>query len=146
MGAQEIDRGNFFNRDGLFYPRLSDGKGWNWRSPATGELHRCLALYDLDQTEIGQMYDITGSPPNRDLPVEQLARDVVSHYTTGKYEVIDYIFDKLGYEGGLAYVLGNEIKYASRAQHKGQRRADVVKIRNYATILLQKMDEEGETE
>ena len=74
-----------------------------------------------------------------------LERDVVAHYTTGEIETIDFIFDKLGYEGGLASVLANIRKYGSRANHKGQRRSDIEKIRNYATIALQQMDKHGET-
>jgi hypothetical protein len=90
------------------------------------------------------------SPPEK-LGIKQIthdsvARDVVAHYTTGEIEVIDYIFDKLGYEMGIAYILANFIKYSSRANHKGQRRSDITKIRNYATIALQKMDKEGELE
>lgn len=73
-------------------------------------------------------------------------RDVVSHYTVGEIETIDFIFDKLGYEGGMAYVIGNLIKYPSRANHKGCRRADITKIRNYATIALEHMDKNGELE
>lgn len=76
----------------------------------------------------------------------RLERDVVAHYTTGEIETIDFIFDKLGYDGGLAYILGNLIKYSSRANHKGQRRSDLVKIRNYSTIALQFMDKYGELE
>lgn len=72
-------------------------------------------------------------------------RDVVAHYTVGEIETIDFIFDKLGYEGGLAAVLANIIKYGSRANHKGQRRSDIEKIRNYATIALEHMDRHGET-
>jgi hypothetical protein len=73
-------------------------------------------------------------------------RDVVSHYTVGEIETIDFIFDKLGYEGGLAYVIGNLIKYPARANHKGCRRSDITKIRNYATIALEHMDKNGELE
>lgn len=74
-----------------------------------------------------------------DKGVSPMKRDNVSHYTVGEIECIDYIFDKLGYEGGMAYILGNLIKYSSRANHKGQRKSDVNKIRNYATIGLEKM-------
>lgn len=84
-------------------------------------------------------------PEAMDLKENRLERDVVAHYTTGEIETIDFIFDKLGYEGGLASVLANIIKYGSRANHKGQRRSDIEKIRNYATIALQQMDKHGET-
>lgn len=72
-------------------------------------------------------------------------RDYVSHYASTKYETIDFIFDKLGTDGGTDYVLGNILKYASRARHKGQLRSDIEKIRNYAQILLDKLDSEEAT-
>jgi len=68
-------------------------------------------------------------------------RENVAHYNTGEIETIDYIFDKLGFEGGQAYVLGNILKYASRALYKGTFDADVEKIRNYAVILQEKTAE-----
>ena len=40
------------------------------------------------------------------------------HYTQGKIECIDYIEDKLGKEGFLAYMQGNIIKYVTRYKHK----------------------------
>lgn len=73
------------------------------------------------------------------------ARDNVAHYTTGKVETIDYITDKLGPDGSIFFVLGNIIKYASRAMHKGQLRSDLEKIRNYATIALEILDEHETT-
>lgn len=73
-------------------------------------------------------------------------RDDVAHYTTGGTETIDFIFEKLGYEGGMAYIIGNLIKYSSRANHKGQRKSDINKIRNYSVIALEKMAEEGDVD
>ena len=70
-----------------------------------------------------------------------MQRDHVSHYADTKYETIDVIFDKLGFDGGVDYVLGNIIKYSTRAKHKGQFVSDIQKIRNYATILLEKIDD-----
>lgn len=89
----------------------------------------------FDQTKKGV------SPKKEDLG---LKRDVVDHYTAGKTETIDYIFEQLGYEGGMAYIIGNLIKYSSRANHKGQRKSDINKIRNYSVIALEKMAEEGD--
>ena len=62
-------------------------------------------------------------------------RTNVAHYNTGEIETIDFIADKLTPEEFRAYVLGNIIKYASRAPHKGQFDDDIEKIRNYAVIL-----------
>lgn len=41
------------------------------------------------------------------------------HYTTGKYEVIDYIEDKLSQTQYEGYCIGNVIKYVSRYRLKG---------------------------
>lgn len=70
-----------------------------------------------------------------------MQRDHVDHYANSKYETIDVIFDKLGFDGGVDYILGNVLKYATRAKHKGQFVSDIEKIRNYATILLEKIEE-----
>ena len=88
--------------------------------------------------------DIGPSFPKEEIVKDK--RDNVAHYTVGEIECIDYIFDKLGYEGGMAYILGNQIKYSSRANHKGQRRSDMTKIVNYGKIALEKMDQNGELE
>lgn len=41
-----------------------------------------------------------------------------SHYTSGKFEVIDIIQDQLGTEGLRNFCLGNAIKYICRAGKK----------------------------
>ena len=70
-------------------------------------------------------------------------RDHVAHYTVGEIETIDFIADKFD---GIEYCLGNIVKYASRAKHKGQLRSDLDKIRNYAAIALELLDkQEGKT-
>lgn len=66
----------------------------------------------------------------------------ISHYTQGKTECIDYIYDHLGQEGGLDYVLGNILKYATRAKYKGQLRSDLEKISHYAEMALDRLPEE----
>lgn len=40
------------------------------------------------------------------------------HYTTGKYEVIDIMEDKLTKDGFEGYLVGNVIKYITRYRHK----------------------------
>ncbi|AOE44672.1 hypothetical protein SEA_STROSAHL_62 [Gordonia phage Strosahl] len=62
----------------------------------------------------------------------------VDHYASSEIETIDFIADKLGPEGFKAYVLGNIMKYASRAQFKGVFDDDLEKIRNYAVILQER--------
>ncbi|ANA87093.1 hypothetical protein SEA_MINECRAFTSTEVE_62 [Gordonia phage MinecraftSteve] len=59
----------------------------------------------------------------------------VDHYASTEIETIDFIADKLGPEGFKAYVLGNILKYAARAQFKGVFDDDLEKIRNYSVIL-----------
>ncbi|ANA86997.1 hypothetical protein PBI_SOUPS_62 [Gordonia phage Soups] len=62
----------------------------------------------------------------------------VEHYASTEIETIDFIADKLGPEGFKAYVLGNILKYASRAQFKGVFDDDLEKIRNYSVILQER--------
>lgn len=73
-------------------------------------------------------------------------RAEVSHHTAGGMETIDFIYAKLGIDGGHDYVLGNILKYAARAKYKGQFESDVEKIRNYAVIMQeQEAKREGKT-
>lgn len=154
---QRINRAEYFLRGGQYF-LISEGIA-DMDSPVQNPLLSELHYYDNNdgQNYQGGHFDIYGFPPEyapliaRPLPItpeqaEGFKRDVVSHYTVGEIETIDFIFDKLGYEGGMAYVIGNLIKYPSRANHKGCRRADITKIRNYATIALEHMDKNGETE
>lgn len=76
-----------------------------------------------------------------DLSDNDLKRDVVSHYTTGEIETIDFIADKFD---GIEFCLANIVKYASRAKHKGQLRSDLDKIRNYAVIATELLDKQEE--
>lgn len=58
--------------------------------------------------------------------VEKMAKEVTkedvvnhpSHYTSGKFEVIEYIKDQLTEEEFRGYIKGNLIKYISRERHK----------------------------
>jgi hypothetical protein len=79
-------------------------------------------------------------------PMSSSQRDNVSHYTVGNVETIDYIKDKLGATGALMYILGNILKYASRALHKGQLRSDLIKIKNYAIMAVEIIDDHPELE
>lgn len=61
-----------------------------------------------------------------------------SHYTAGKVEVIDYILQVTkDYPGSEAALVGNIIKYISRAPHKGKKREDLEKARWYLNKLLE---------
>ncbi|HUV74245.1 MAG TPA: DUF3310 domain-containing protein [Anaerolineae bacterium] len=62
--------------------------------------------------------------------------DVVAHpehYTQGEIEVIDAIVD-----WKLNYCLGNVLKYVARCNHKGNKRQDLLKARQYIDFELEK--------
>lgn len=172
---QRINRASYFLRDGQYFPILFDkiADDSPVKNPLLSELHYYdnndgqntpgghfdiygfppetesmlnQAAWDEEVDRNESLHGLTPPPPITPEQAETFQRDVVSHYTVGEIETIDYIFDKLGYEGGMAYVIGNLIKYPSRANHKGCRRADITKIRNYATIALEHMDKNGELE
>lgn len=62
-----------------------------------------------------------------------------THYNQGQIEVWDAIDDwKLGFD------LGNVVKYVARADHKGQKLADLKKARTYLERAISKAEaEEG---
>lgn len=67
-----------------------------------------------------------------------------SHYTSGKYEVIDIIEDQLGYEGLRGFCLGNTLKYICRAGKKGGKQKtmeDLKKAEWYLHHFIARMGE-----
>jgi len=60
-----------------------------------------------------------------------------SHYTFGKYEVIDVIKDQLSEEQFVGYCLGNAVKYISRCQHKGKMIEDIRKAIWYLNAIVE---------
>ena len=64
-----------------------------------------------------------------------------SHYTSGKYEVIDIIEDQLGANGIRGFCLGNAIKYICRAGKKDpvKTRQDLEKAIWYINHYLEVM-------
>lgn len=64
-----------------------------------------------------------------------------SHYTSGKYEVIDIIEDQLGAEGIRGFCLGNAVKYICRAGKKdpAKTRQDLEKAIWYINHYLEVM-------
>lgn len=62
-----------------------------------------------------------------------------SHYTDGKFDVIDYIEDK-----DLGFCLGNAIKYISRAGKKDQRKEveDLLKAIWYISRKIEQISKE----
>lgn len=67
-----------------------------------------------------------------------LAADNVNHpahYKTGGIETIDFIEAK-----GLDYHLGNVVKYITRADHKGNRKEDLLKAQWYLNRAISKLE------
>jgi hypothetical protein len=56
------------------------------------------------------------------------------HYKMGGIETIDFIEAK-----GLSYHLGNVIKYITRADHKGNRKEDLLKAQWYLNRAIEKL-------
>jgi len=56
-----------------------------------------------------------------------------AHYTKGGIETIDFIESK-----SLNYLLGNVVKYVTRADHKGNREEDLLKARWYLNREISK--------
>lgn len=61
-----------------------------------------------------------------------------AHYTSGKVEVIDYMLQVAAtYPGNEAALVGNVIKYISRATLKGNKKQDLEKAQWYLNKLLE---------
>lgn len=79
------------------------------------------------------------------LPLEKAPKELIdnvnhpSHYTQGKYEVIDYIEDKLNQEELQGYCVGNVLKYVSRFKHKNGLE-DLKKAEWYLNRLITNME------
>lgn len=80
------------------------------------------------------------------LPLEKAPKELIdnvinhpSHYTQGKYEVIDYIEDKLSKEELQGYCVGNVLKYISRFKHKNGLE-DLKKAEWYLNRLITNME------
>lgn len=68
-----------------------------------------------------------------------------SHYTTGKFETIDYIEDKLTSEQFEGFCIGNSLKYLSRYRLKGGIE-DIKKARWYMSKLIKHREDRSEHE
>ena len=67
------------------------------------------------------------------------------HYTSGKYEVIDVIKDKLSIEQYYGFLCGNILKYMMRWQNKNGLE-DLKKARWYLTKLIEEKEKDNEEE
>lgn len=69
------------------------------------------------------------------------AVDHPPHYTAGKVEVIDYIEQVASiYDSSEAPLIGNVIKYVSRAPLKGKKLEDLKKAQWYLNRLVAKLE------
>lgn len=59
-----------------------------------------------------------------------------SHYDVGGISVLDILEAKLSEEQYIGFLLGNIVKYATRANHKGSFESDVRKAGVYGRALL----------
>lgn len=67
--------------------------------------------------------------------------DHPAHYTAGKVEVIDYIEQVASlYESVEAPLVGNVIKYVSRAPLKGKKLEDLKKAQWYLNRLISSLE------
>jgi len=106
-------------------------------------------LYDLHCPD-GKVYPINLPKELLSLPpITELSpfKDIVnhpSHYTDGKYEVIDIIEDQLGKERFEGFCLGNTIKYICRAGKKDPTKKieDLKKAKWYLNHLIEKKEKE----
>ena len=62
-----------------------------------------------------------------------------SHYTQGKYEVIDVLFD-----WDLPYPLDNVVKYIARFRYKGTPKQDLEKAQFYLNYYIQHMEDKND--
>ena len=77
-------------------------------------------------------------PPNRGRMYSTPKADNVNHpahYKTGGIETIDFIEAK-----NLNYHLGNVIKYITRADHKGNRKEDLLKAQWYLNRAISNLE------
>lgn len=64
-----------------------------------------------------------------------------SYYDAGGISVLDIIKTKLTQEQYKGFLLGNQIKYSCRLNHKGDPQRDAEKAANYARLLLKELNE-----
>lgn len=92
-------------------------------------------------TTKGEYFDpnVLGIPLSHSAPVNTV--DHPPHYTAGKVEVIDYIEQVASiYDPAEAPLVGNVIKYVSRAPLKGKKLEDLKKAQWYLNRLISKLE------
>jgi hypothetical protein len=109
-------------------PKQASDMAWKL-SRGRGKLHgrppmrmKTIAVGISDTSVKGRMFtaaDNVNQPP---------------HYKTGGIETIDFIEAK-----DLGYHLGNVVKYITRAEHKGNRKEDLLKAQWYLNRAIEKL-------
>lgn len=62
------------------------------------------------------------------------------HYAGSEIETIDYIRDKLTFDGFAEFCIGNALKYLSRQGRKGEAIEDIAKAHWYLTMTLHHLE------
>lgn len=94
-------------------------------------------------------YKVGDVPIGRVVTIDPVPSDAVehpSHYTNGKFEVIEVIEEfTQGYKPYEAYCVGNVIKYVARAPHKHETPLeDLKKARQYLDFAIKRIEGESE--
>ena len=79
------------------------------------------------------------------LPIKEDMVEKPPHYQVGGIETVDVIKAKLGghnSEHWHGYLLGNIIKYTTRAKYKGKFLEDLQKARYYLNVLIEDSEKE----
>jgi len=79
-------------------------------------------------------------PSNKDMNEKEDMVEKPPHYQVGGIETVDVIKAKLGGEKSEhwhGYLLGNIIKYTTRAKYKGKFLEDLQKARYYLNVLIE---------
>ena len=79
-------------------------------------------------------------PSNKDMTEKEDMVEKPPHYQVGGIETVDVIKAKLGGEKSEhwhGYLLGNIIKYTTRAKYKGNFLEDLQKARYYLNVLIE---------
>lgn len=102
-------------------------------------------IYDSMQEDLNRFERKMKEDKEVVLPLEKAPKELIdnvnhpNHYTQGKYEVIDYIEDKLSKEELQGYCVGNVLKYVSRFKHKNGLE-DLKKAEWYLNRLITNME------
>lgn len=102
----------------------------------------------IREMERKKVMGVLGRPPLNDrLETEEesegVSIDLVNsppHYTTGQYEVIDILQDKLSKEEFKGFLKGNVLKYLFRSDKKGNEQQDIEKAQWYLNRLINKKE------